>query len=120
MTADTVATDTPAWAATSLIVAERPDDASISFICFASSMQSDGSCPYDASSSDALTKHPAVSSCCALETREYRHWYSLASAANAEKRFVNRFANRFAAFKNIIRIVPLSSSFTQKSISLKA
>src|SRR5436309_13116807 len=45
MTADTVATDTPAWAATSLIVAGRSADSSISLICFASSMRNDGSCP---------------------------------------------------------------------------
>src|SRR5258706_15733897 len=67
MTADTVATETPAWAATSLIVAGRPADSPISFICFASSIGSDGSCPYGASSSDALTKHSVVSSRCSLE-----------------------------------------------------
>src|SRR5260221_13173866 len=85
MTADTVATDTPAWAATSLIVAGRSADGSISFICFASSMQRDGSRPYDASSSEALTRRPAVKSFCSLKTREYRHWYSLAKILYAEK-----------------------------------
>src|SRR5437879_338233 len=98
MTADTVATETPAWAATSLIVAGRPADSPISFICFASSIGSDGSCPYGASSSDALTKHAVLSSRCSLKTAQRYHWHAACEhRAYVQEPFANRFANRFAA-----------------------